>query len=226
MRVLTSQTSCWCGVRPSPVRSCNRLTTRFCCAWLSVPAGACVRVLTSQTSCVTCLGFSPDGQQLAAGTEDGTVAVYDLGSARRWARGGVDGGAKGVAWRGLGWSGLGCGLCAAGVEFLGWQPGCMCSATACVTYVWCPSYMAWFKGGANPLVNRKNAADTFCRLATITATYGQQLPRQCAVLIRNPLIPRSFESLSARPRDATSSILLHPAVWLPSVTGWLSWKAT
>jgi WD40 repeat protein len=42
-----------------------------------------VRVLTSQTSCVTCLGFSPDGQQLAAGTDDGTVAVYDLGSARR-----------------------------------------------------------------------------------------------------------------------------------------------
>jgi WD40 repeat protein len=48
------------------------------------PAGSCVRVLTSQTSCVTCLGFSPDGQQLAAGTEDGTVAVYDLGSARRY----------------------------------------------------------------------------------------------------------------------------------------------
>lgn len=49
------------------------------------PAGLCVRVLTSQTSCVTCLGFSPDGQQLAAGTDDGTVAVYDLGSARRCA---------------------------------------------------------------------------------------------------------------------------------------------
>lgn len=42
-----------------------------------------MRVLTTQTSCITCLGFSPDGQQLAAGTEDGTVAVYDLGSARR-----------------------------------------------------------------------------------------------------------------------------------------------
>lgn len=53
----------------------------LCCA---APVGSCVRVLTSQTSCVTCLGFSPDGQQLAAGTEDGTVAVYDLGSARRY----------------------------------------------------------------------------------------------------------------------------------------------
>jgi transcription initiation factor TFIID subunit 5 len=53
------------------------------CGLCVVCAGACVRVLTSQTSCVTCLGFSPDGQQLAAGTEDGTVAVYDLGSARR-----------------------------------------------------------------------------------------------------------------------------------------------
>ena len=48
-------------------------------------SGSCVRVLTAQTSCISCLGFSPDGQQLAAGTEDGTVAVYDLGSARRWA---------------------------------------------------------------------------------------------------------------------------------------------
>lgn len=50
------------------------------------PPGSCVRVLTAQTSCVTCLGFSPDGQQLAAGTEDGAVAVYDLGSARRCVR--------------------------------------------------------------------------------------------------------------------------------------------
>lgn len=42
-----------------------------------------MRVLTAQTSCITSLAFSPDGMQLAAGTEDGTVAVYDLGSARR-----------------------------------------------------------------------------------------------------------------------------------------------
>jgi WD40 repeat protein len=46
-------------------------------------SGACVRVLTAQTSCITSLAFSPDGSQLAAGTEDGTVAVYDIGSARR-----------------------------------------------------------------------------------------------------------------------------------------------
>lgn len=37
----------------------------------------------AQTSCLTSLAFSPDGRQLAAGTEDGGIAVYDLGSARR-----------------------------------------------------------------------------------------------------------------------------------------------
>jgi hypothetical protein len=110
--------------------------------------------------------------------------------------------------------------------FLVGNQGVCASASVCMTYGWCPNYTDMVQGGVDPLVNRKHAAETFCRLATVTATYGQQLPRQCAVLIPNPLIPRSFESLSARPRDATSTILLHPAVWLLSVTGWLSWKGT
>lgn len=77
----------WClhVTRPGAPHSVG-VPAVLCCA---APVGSCVRVLTSQTSCVTCLGFSPDGQQLAAGTEDGTVAVYDLGSARRYASDGV-----------------------------------------------------------------------------------------------------------------------------------------
>ena len=53
-----------------------------------VAMGSCCRLMGAQTSCLTSLAFSPDGRQLVAGTEDGSIAVYDLGSARRWGFGG------------------------------------------------------------------------------------------------------------------------------------------
>lgn len=60
-----------------------------------VGTGSCVRIMTAQTSGPTSLAFSPDGKQLAAGTEDGSVSVYDLATARRWVGGWV--------WRGEVW---------------------------------------------------------------------------------------------------------------------------
>jgi transcription initiation factor TFIID subunit 5 len=41
-----------------------------------------VRILAGLQAGATALAFSPDGQSLAAGSDDGTISIWDIGSAR------------------------------------------------------------------------------------------------------------------------------------------------
>ena len=44
-----------------------------------------LRMICPACSQITALAFSPDGQTLLSGSEDGSMAAWDLGSARRLA---------------------------------------------------------------------------------------------------------------------------------------------
>lgn len=50
-----------------------------------VATGMCTRLLSGLQSAPTSMAISPDGKQMAVGSDDGNILLWDLGSARRMA---------------------------------------------------------------------------------------------------------------------------------------------